>query len=66
MNSSPVLTTVQWHTSSYSGGGSSGGDCIKVAYLAEGIAVRDSKDPSGAAIRFGAGAWRAFQRPLKA
>jgi Domain of unknown function (DUF397). len=63
MNSSHVLTNLQWHKSSYSG---QGGDCVEVADLAIGVAVRDSKDPGGAEIHFGAGAWRAFQRHLKA
>ncbi|MFE4330663.1 DUF397 domain-containing protein [Streptomyces sp. NPDC056831] len=53
-------THVAWRASSYSGGGSSGGDCVEVATLPTGAAVRDSKNPSGPALRFGDGTWAAF------
>lgn len=46
-----------WYKSSYSNGQ---GDCIELAKLADGVATRDSKDPSGPALRFGADGWAAF------
>jgi hypothetical protein len=47
-----------WHKSSFS---SPDGNCVEVAELANGgRAVRDSKDPSGPALRFTAGEWGAF------
>jgi hypothetical protein len=50
-----------WHKSSYSNGQ---GDCIEVAHLEGGVATRDSKDPSGPALRFSADGWGAFIRGL--
>lgn len=48
----------EWRTSSYSG---ANGDCVEVATtLAGEVAVRDSKDRGGPALRFSAAAWRAF------
>lgn len=46
-----------WHKSSYS---SSSANCVEVAAVGISIAVRDSKDPHGPALVFGAGEWRAF------
>ncbi|WP_431945531.1 DUF397 domain-containing protein [Micromonospora marina] len=36
------------------------GDCVEVASLSEGVAVRDSKDPGGPRLRFSGSGWRAF------
>ncbi len=48
-----------WHKSSYSSG--QGGNCVEVAQLDDGgRAVRDSKDPSGPALRFTPAEWAAF------
>jgi hypothetical protein len=47
-----------WRKSSYSSG--QGGNCVEVADLDTGRAVRDSKDPSGAHLMFTATAWSAF------
>lgn len=51
----------RWFKSSYSG---NGGNCVEVAanlVASCGIVpVRDSKDPSGPALSFGADAWAAF------
>jgi hypothetical protein len=59
------LTKAIWLKSTYSGAG--GGNCIEVAGNLPGItAVRDSKDRNGAALAFGAGAWAAFLRSIKA
>ncbi|HTX26255.1 MAG TPA: DUF397 domain-containing protein [Streptosporangiaceae bacterium] len=44
-----------WRKSSYSG--SNGGNCIEVAVMAGTVAVRDSKDPHGPVLKFGAQDW---------
>jgi hypothetical protein len=54
---------IQWRKSSHSG--HSGGDCVEVADLAIAVGVRDSKDPEGPKLMFGAAAWRAFTREAK-
>jgi hypothetical protein len=52
------LTHAVWRKSSQSG---SGGACVEVAELADGgRAVRDSKNPSGPALRFTPAEWAAF------
>jgi len=53
------LTGADWHKSTFSGG--NGGDCVEVAVNLPGVvAVRDTKDRSGAALVFTEGEWRAF------
>lgn len=48
-----------WRKSSYSS--DQGGNCVEVADLAGGSrAVRDSKDPAGAVLKFTSAAWAAF------
>jgi hypothetical protein len=47
-----------WFKSSYSGG--SGTECIEVADLRTEVAVRDSKQPSGAHIAVQRSAWTRF------
>ncbi|WAL96026.1 DUF397 domain-containing protein [Streptomyces sp. Je 1-369] len=59
------LSGVTWLKSSYSGGGSGGGDCIEVANLPYRTAVRDSKNPVGSALTFGGAAWRRFVDEVK-
>jgi hypothetical protein len=51
-----------WRKSSHSG---SGNNCVEVARVAGGCAVRDSKDPDGARLAFGSGAWTAFVADIK-
>ena len=46
---------VRWRKSSHSGGGN---DCVEVAFVGDGAAVRDSKDPEGGAFRLPASGWR--------
>ncbi|HMH94802.1 MAG TPA: DUF397 domain-containing protein [Streptosporangiaceae bacterium] len=53
---------LEWHKSSYSGAQN---NCVEVAPLREGAAVRDSKDSEGPVLRFSADAWRAFLGALK-
>ncbi len=47
----------EWQKSSYTGGQ---GNCVEVAKLPNGVAVRDSKDPDGPVLHFTADEWRAF------
>ncbi|MFG2088604.1 MULTISPECIES: DUF397 domain-containing protein [unclassified Spirillospora] len=56
---------IRWRKSSRSD--SSGGACVEVADLraAASVAVRDSKDPDGPKLMFGAGAWEAFTGRVK-
>lgn len=57
------LSNARWKKSTRSG--TSGGDCVEVADNLPGIVgVRDSKDPTGPALVFGPGAWRAFVAQL--
>ncbi|MBQ1076476.1 DUF397 domain-containing protein [Micromonospora sp. C31] len=53
------LNGARWRKSSRSSG--NGGNCVEVADNLPGVvAVRDSKDPAGAALAFPPAAWRAF------
>ncbi|WP_329522158.1 DUF397 domain-containing protein [Spirillospora sp. NBC_01491] len=54
----------RWRTSSYSSGGNP--DCVEVAPFAAVVAVRDSKDPDGPRLGFGAAEWAAFMRDVRA
>ncbi|MGH3899314.1 MAG: DUF397 domain-containing protein [Pseudonocardiaceae bacterium] len=48
---------LRWSKSSYSGAMNS---CVEVAALDSGRAVRDSKNPTGAVLRFTVTEWAAF------
>ncbi|MFI1731807.1 DUF397 domain-containing protein [Streptomyces acidicola] len=54
-----------WRTSSYSG--NTGGECVEVAVGCPtgAVPVRDSKNPSGPVVTFGAPAWQAFVDGLR-
>jgi hypothetical protein len=66
LNSTPDLSAATWRKSSYSGG-TDPNSCIEVADGFAGIVpVRDSKDPQGPALVFGAAAWAAFVAEVKA
>jgi len=54
---------MNWTKSSYS---TAQGNCVEVAPVREGTAVRDSKDPDGPILRFPADSWRAFLSAVKA
>jgi Domain of unknown function (DUF397) len=41
------------------------GECIEVAQRDEGIILRDSTQPSGRVLHWGAEEWRAFVRTVK-
>lgn len=52
------LAGASWFKSSRSGAGK---ECVEVAFLASAlVGVRDSKNPEGPALVFGAGEWAAF------
>ncbi|OQS12826.1 DUF397 domain-containing protein [Nocardia donostiensis] len=56
------LTGAKWFKSSRSGGGK---DCVEVAHLDQGmVGVRDSKNPAGCPLVFGAAEWDAFTAGL--
>jgi uncharacterized protein DUF397 len=50
-------TRLAWRKSSYS---SDSGNCVEVAPTSGVVAVRDSKDPDGPVLWFGADTWRRF------
>jgi len=62
MNVDPEGAT--WRKSTYSNG--SGGNCVEVADLPDGRAVRDSKHPQGPILVFATDQWRAFVQGIKA
>lgn len=51
-----------WRKSSYSGGGN---DCVEVAFLPGGAAVRDSKNPGGGMLRMTAFEWDVLLRAAR-
>lgn len=63
LSTQPIPTNA-WFKSSYSGAGS-GSDCVEVAPLVGGAAVRDSKDPEVGVLRFTAGSLDAFLAHIK-
>jgi hypothetical protein len=65
MNDQLDLSGAPWFKSSYS---NNGGACIEAApgFIAGAVPVRDSKDPHGPALVFGADAFAAFVEAVKA
>lgn len=53
-----------WTKSSYSD--NSGGNCVEVAPIEGGVAVRDSKNPNGGVLLFTVTEWTAFGAGLVA
>jgi hypothetical protein len=50
-----------WRRSSYSAGE---GNCVEMATLTGGVAIRDSKDTGRMSLRFGVEGWAAFCRSV--
>jgi hypothetical protein len=67
----PELAGITWRTSSYSANGgtcvevgwrkssysANGGDCVEVGWPVEGVAVRDSKHPTGPMLTIPTDEW---------
>ncbi|MGR4850786.1 DUF397 domain-containing protein [Streptomyces sp. LARHCF252] len=51
-------TAVAWFKSSHSGG--EGNECVEIANLRNGVALRDSKVPDGSTLTVSTGAFAAF------
>ncbi|WP_405668008.1 DUF397 domain-containing protein [Streptomyces sp. NBC_00055] len=60
-----IVSENAWKKSSRSGGGS-GGDCVEVAKLAGGRAIRDSKNKGGGDLRLTEDRMAAFLQGVKA
>jgi hypothetical protein len=58
------LNGATWRRSTYSNG--SGGNCVEVADLPNGRAVRDSKRPEGPILVFTKDEWQAFVQAVEA
>ena len=52
----PEPTDIVWRKSSLS----TGSECVEVAFIAESVALRHSKDPSGPVLTFTQAEWDAF------
>jgi Domain of unknown function (DUF397) len=57
-----VDRALRWRKASQS---YSNGNCVEIALAADGVAVRDSKDRGGPALRFTPDEWRAFVAGVK-
>lgn len=55
------LSNAAWRKSTRSGAS----ECVEVAFVAGHIAVRDSKDRSGATLLFTPAEWKAFLRGVR-
>ncbi|WP_189082384.1 DUF397 domain-containing protein [Mangrovihabitans endophyticus] len=53
------LSNADWKKASRSNG-NGGNNCVEVAFLDTGVAVRDSKNRSGPALMFTSAEWTAF------
>ncbi|MDR7169295.1 hypothetical protein J2W56_003036 [Nocardia kruczakiae] len=56
------LSGATWFKSSFSGASK---DCVEVAFLNEGVGVRDSKNPTGPALVFTRTEWTAFTASIQ-
>ncbi|MGW2329149.1 DUF397 domain-containing protein [Streptomyces sp. NPDC001700] len=59
---STFTAELDWHKSSYSGGG--GGDCVEVAVRPDAVHVRDSKDTGLGQLAIPRTAWATFTAQL--
>jgi hypothetical protein len=57
------LTSAAWRKATRSN--TVGNQCVEVALLRQGVAVRDSKDPEGPKLMFTMGEWDAFVDGVK-
>jgi hypothetical protein len=57
------LARATWRKSSRSG--SNGDDCVEIAAVSHGVAVRDSKNPKGAVLGLTMRDWRMFLDNVK-
>ena len=62
-NGGDCVELAGWRKASASDG--NGGDCVEVASQQSMVAVRDSKDPDGAVLSFGVGAFSSFVAEIK-
>jgi hypothetical protein len=58
-----MTKALTWRKSSYSNQGATA--CVEVAFPAEGVAVRDSKNTTGPVLAFPVVQWRAFLLDLR-
>ncbi|MFB6640719.1 DUF397 domain-containing protein [Streptomyces chartreusis] len=58
MESTEILTGIQWRKSSYSG--DEGGNCVEIAETTASVAIRDSKNTAGPMLAFGPTTFTAF------
>jgi hypothetical protein len=56
------LAGAVWRKSSHSGAGN---DCVEIALVETGAAVRDSKNPQGSVLRFSDQNWSSFLTTAK-
>lgn len=54
--------TAMWRKSSHS---NAGNQCVEVAQIGAGVAVRDSKNPAGGHLTFETAEWKAFLGRIK-
>jgi hypothetical protein len=62
MSSTQSVTQLAWRKAKRSVGN---GACVEVAPAGTGFAMRDSKDPDGPILTYGAEAWREFVNSAK-
>lgn len=55
-------STLNWRTSTYSGGH---GDCVQIASAERSVLVRDAQQQSGPVLRFSAAEWSSFMKRLR-
>ncbi|WP_176968952.1 DUF397 domain-containing protein [Amycolatopsis xylanica] len=58
-----AVSTGVWFKSSYSGGANN--ECVEVAYLGDGVGVRDTKDRVGDSLTLPPAAWAALLVAVK-
>jgi hypothetical protein len=63
-NTDSVWATAAWRKSSRSS--PSGDNCVEVAFAADAVAVRDTKDRQAAMLLFTGDEWKAFIEGVKA